>query len=243
STHIVVTSLLSNIFFIMIPQPPSSTLFPYTTLFRSRLKKRLANHKKGTWGNEIAGIMGAGTGQMLMASAGLGADVNPLALASMTKAGGEIGTQATTLAKGGLNKMGLEAQELKKKVPNKQGHALEEEDAKKATKPLKDQMVNDAVSARDKTNGDPEAILQRMGISERDINPKTGEVLDDATHEQKKNFDEIKDLYNKAKAWKRMSDKEKHDLVAKELGQSVHGGGNGEAGYAKLGEVKNKMKG
>src|SRR5699024_991964 len=40
-----------------------------------------------------------------------------------------------------------------------------------------------------------------------------------------------------------MSDKEKHDLVAKELGQSVHGGGNGEAGYAKLGEVKNKMKG
>lgn len=215
----------------------------YKDKAHARLKKRLANHKKGTWGNEIAGIMGAGTGQMLMASAGLGADVNPLALASMTKAGGEIGTQATTLAKGGLNKMGLKAQELKKKFPNKKGHAIEEEDAKKATKPLKDQMVNDAVSARDKANGDPEAILQQMGLSGKDIDPKTGELKDDATPEQKKNFDKIKDQYNKAKAWNRMSDKEKHDLVAKELGQSVHGGGSGEAGYAKLGEVKNKMKG
>src|SRR5438067_2979932 len=29
------TLLLSNFFFLMIPHPPRSTLFPYTTLFRS----------------------------------------------------------------------------------------------------------------------------------------------------------------------------------------------------------------
>src|SRR5258708_17961180 len=29
------------IFFLMIPQPPRSTLFPYTTLFRSRFDSRL----------------------------------------------------------------------------------------------------------------------------------------------------------------------------------------------------------
>src|SRR5260370_21670373 len=34
--------LLSRIFFLMIRRPPRSTLFPYTTLFRSRRARRAA---------------------------------------------------------------------------------------------------------------------------------------------------------------------------------------------------------
>src|SRR5947207_13852730 len=30
--------LLSSLFFLMIPRPPRSTLFPYTTLFRSQVR-------------------------------------------------------------------------------------------------------------------------------------------------------------------------------------------------------------
>src|SRR2546430_14483021 len=33
------------IFFLMIRRPPRSTLFPYTTLFRSRAARRLANDR------------------------------------------------------------------------------------------------------------------------------------------------------------------------------------------------------
>src|SRR5207253_9897840 len=33
--------LFSHFFFLMIRQPPISTLFPYTTLFRSKFKRRL----------------------------------------------------------------------------------------------------------------------------------------------------------------------------------------------------------
>src|SRR5690349_23774696 len=33
--------LISYLFFLIIPRPPRSTLFPYTTLFRSSLQNRL----------------------------------------------------------------------------------------------------------------------------------------------------------------------------------------------------------
>src|SRR6266852_7793604 len=38
---------LSILFFLMIRRPPRSTLFPYTTLFRSRLSRRLAPRRQG----------------------------------------------------------------------------------------------------------------------------------------------------------------------------------------------------
>src|SRR5258707_1589815 len=38
------TSVLSFIFFLMIRRPPRSTLFPYTTLFRSRHARRREDH-------------------------------------------------------------------------------------------------------------------------------------------------------------------------------------------------------
>src|SRR5574342_937467 len=47
-----VTSLLSFFFFLMIRRPPRSTLFPYTTLFRSRRKSSApaANHRRALAG-------------------------------------------------------------------------------------------------------------------------------------------------------------------------------------------------
>src|SRR6266705_5199548 len=38
--HQVVTQSLSFVFFLMIRRPPRSTLFPYTTLFRSPWRRR-----------------------------------------------------------------------------------------------------------------------------------------------------------------------------------------------------------
>src|SRR5438034_7922677 len=32
---------MSHLFFLLIPRPPRSTLFPYTTLFRSRLERHV----------------------------------------------------------------------------------------------------------------------------------------------------------------------------------------------------------
>src|SRR5690554_7105672 len=37
------------IFFLLIRRPPRSTLFPYTTLFRSRNPKRLQNYPRRFW--------------------------------------------------------------------------------------------------------------------------------------------------------------------------------------------------
>src|SRR5205814_8246506 len=36
--HAALSSLYISLFFSLLPRPPSSTLFPYTTLFRSRLR-------------------------------------------------------------------------------------------------------------------------------------------------------------------------------------------------------------
>src|SRR5688572_33411942 len=44
-----------NILFLTIRRPPRSTLFPYTTLFRSTLCKKCCciQHNNGTWGQII----------------------------------------------------------------------------------------------------------------------------------------------------------------------------------------------
>src|SRR5438445_1301603 len=41
------TSYLLPLFFLMIQRPPRSTLFPYTTLFRSRLREAGAGGRRG----------------------------------------------------------------------------------------------------------------------------------------------------------------------------------------------------
>src|SRR3712207_8534678 len=38
--------MLTRFFFLMIRRPPRSTLFPYTTLFRSALAEELSNNEK-----------------------------------------------------------------------------------------------------------------------------------------------------------------------------------------------------
>src|SRR5436190_23592818 len=46
SVHrMIVSHLIAYFFFLMIRRPPRSTLFPYTTLFRSRAPVRLAQSK------------------------------------------------------------------------------------------------------------------------------------------------------------------------------------------------------
>src|SRR5215211_2863537 len=40
------TSFISFFFFLMIRRPPRSTLFPYTTLFRSRYPGRRSSHSR-----------------------------------------------------------------------------------------------------------------------------------------------------------------------------------------------------
>src|SRR6266704_4131632 len=43
--HTNYSALLFSVFFLMIRRPPRSTLFPYTTLFRSRARRRgLGSH-------------------------------------------------------------------------------------------------------------------------------------------------------------------------------------------------------
>src|SRR5207248_10636321 len=45
--HLVVVVLSVSVFFLMIRRPPRSTLFPYTTLFRSRALNELEfSHKR-----------------------------------------------------------------------------------------------------------------------------------------------------------------------------------------------------
>src|SRR3989339_1941119 len=46
----------SNLFFLMIRRPPRSTLFPYTTLFRSRKSKDSRNGSEGSV--QVDGLVG-----------------------------------------------------------------------------------------------------------------------------------------------------------------------------------------
>src|SRR3712207_7154252 len=65
-----ITELCRHFFFLMIRRPPRSTLFPYTTLFRSqhrdqRARERLLRHqvgvsgvrRRGTWTNMLVIIL------------------------------------------------------------------------------------------------------------------------------------------------------------------------------------------
>src|SRR3712207_9484129 len=54
----VMASIVSNFFFLMIRRPPRSTLFPYTTLFRSPLQRRTRRRQpvEGGAGAEGQGI-------------------------------------------------------------------------------------------------------------------------------------------------------------------------------------------
>src|SRR2546430_9849689 len=50
---------LSSFFFLMIRRPPRSTLFPYTTLFRSQIRAEETNHSKIMWIiHELADVYG-----------------------------------------------------------------------------------------------------------------------------------------------------------------------------------------
>src|SRR5438477_4349274 len=40
----MLTSFVIRFLFLLIPRPPRSTLFPYTTLFRSRIDARVVDH-------------------------------------------------------------------------------------------------------------------------------------------------------------------------------------------------------
>src|SRR5437868_13109900 len=46
--RLLVWFLLSTIFFLLLRPPPSSTLFPYTTLFRSDLNKLKKQHPEAS---------------------------------------------------------------------------------------------------------------------------------------------------------------------------------------------------
>src|SRR3712207_7038680 len=54
----------------MIRRPPRSTLFPYTTLFRSRLRRRLARHERDD--AAVAGVDVHGVDEFQLVRVGVG---------------------------------------------------------------------------------------------------------------------------------------------------------------------------
>src|SRR5437660_4492526 len=54
----------SRFFFLMIPPPPRSTLFPYTTLFRSPFQA--CDHRVRSLGQTAKFVLGIGDGQPLV---------------------------------------------------------------------------------------------------------------------------------------------------------------------------------
>src|SRR3712207_8950994 len=61
-----------SFFFLMIRRPPRSTLFPYTTLFRSDAERALLHHARVLV--HLPRPVGAGPGAEAAADAGLGVD-------------------------------------------------------------------------------------------------------------------------------------------------------------------------
>src|SRR5439155_25483042 len=55
-----IPTLLSFFFFLLLPLPPRSTLFPYTTLFRSPLMVTCVPPDDGPFGGVIATTVGGG---------------------------------------------------------------------------------------------------------------------------------------------------------------------------------------
>src|SRR2546429_5106247 len=66
-------SILFFFFFLMIRRPPRSTLFPYTTLFRSLAGRRGREVLEGHYGNRLAGAA-APVGMSLLRGAGRGVE-------------------------------------------------------------------------------------------------------------------------------------------------------------------------
>src|SRR5438309_9214552 len=50
-------SFVLSLFFLMIRRPPRSTLFPYTTLFRSRAGGRAPRRRRGHGGRHRQGVL------------------------------------------------------------------------------------------------------------------------------------------------------------------------------------------
>src|SRR5690348_17446265 len=57
-----------SFFFLMIRRPPRSTLFPYTTLFRSHANSTLNVRDDGTFGDDDGGHRGADGGRRVRVS-------------------------------------------------------------------------------------------------------------------------------------------------------------------------------
>lgn len=210
---------------------------------QARLDARLAKHKKGTWGDEIMGIMGAGAGQMVMASAGLGAGANPLTIASLTRAGGKIGVQASSLARGGLNKLGLQAQKLGKKIPhNPFGLKKEKEDANKDKDTITSDMVKNTVSAIDKANGkdatsdQADKMIENFKKAHKDGYDKNNDRYNDKGVQEE--YERVKAQAKKAKEWQKMSPEQKEKFVRQQLSKAIHGDGDGDVGFATLSDIK-----
>src|SRR2546429_9143371 len=51
-------------FFLMIRRPPRSTLFPYTTLFRSTLGRPATVRRMGFWATSSKGSSSSGSGRL-----------------------------------------------------------------------------------------------------------------------------------------------------------------------------------
>src|SRR2546422_10737527 len=47
----------------MIRRPPRSTLFPYTTLFRSTVRRDAREARTAVWAYQASGVMGTGSGE------------------------------------------------------------------------------------------------------------------------------------------------------------------------------------
>src|SRR3712207_3487004 len=75
-----------SFFFLMIRRPPRSTLFPYTTLFRSDAERALLHHARVLV--HLPRAVGAGPGAEAAADAGLGVDQHDPVLGALVGGAG-----------------------------------------------------------------------------------------------------------------------------------------------------------
>src|SRR3712207_9284381 len=68
-SHSAVTTVVLFFFFLMIRRPPRSTLFPYTTLFRSAVPETLSRSRRATYGMHAEACRTFDTGISRAASA------------------------------------------------------------------------------------------------------------------------------------------------------------------------------
>src|SRR2546430_5086132 len=85
SIHAAVVFYFFFFFFLMIRRPPRSTLFPYTTLFRSGLLAVRRAHEGADGGAHLASLLDGADGRADPRAAGRGADRS----GNTRRAGGE----------------------------------------------------------------------------------------------------------------------------------------------------------